>query len=77
MTLPCQLLLDCSLHLAGVKGVPASFAYDSSQTPLTPAAVQAFFPEALAGKQPVCDLVSKVRLHKILDTIPKTATLAW
>ena len=36
----CHLLPDCSLHLAGLKGSP----------PLTPAAVQAFLPEALAGK---------------------------
>ena len=69
MTLPCQLLLDCSLHLAGVKGVPLSFACDYSQTPLTPAVVQAFSPEALPGKIGTYVLVAKVRLHKILDTI--------
>jgi len=36
----CHLLPDCSLRLAGLKGSP----------PLTPAADQAVFLEALAGK---------------------------
>jgi hypothetical protein len=36
----CHLLPDFSLRLAGLKGNP----------PLTPAAAQAVFPEALAGK---------------------------
>ena len=36
----CHLLLDFSLRLAGLKGSPS----------LTPAAAQAVFPEALAGK---------------------------
>ena len=40
MTHSCHLLLDFSLRLAGLKGSPS----------LTPAAAQAVFPEALAGK---------------------------
>ena len=36
----CHLLPDFSLRLAGLNGSP----------PLTPAAAQAFLPEALAGK---------------------------
>jgi len=37
----CHPLHDCSLLLAGIKGKP----------PLTPAAVQAVFPEALAEEK--------------------------
>jgi hypothetical protein len=50
MIFSCPLLLDCSLHFARLKGVPGTLFDETLQTPLTPAAVQAPFPEALAGK---------------------------
>jgi len=39
----CHLLPNCSLRLAGIKG----------RSPLTPAAPQALFQEALAGKMSI------------------------
>jgi len=48
MTFSWQLLGDCNLRLAGFKGV-LGLQWAHPETPLTPAAAQVFFPEALPG----------------------------
>jgi len=63
MTIPCQLLADCSLRLAGLKGVPNSFSAFARNT-LDPRCGSGWFSRSAARE----DGLGWCRLHKTIDT---------
>jgi hypothetical protein len=64
MTIPCQLLADCSLRLAGLKGVPNSFSAFARNT-LDPRCGSGWFSRSAARE----DGLGWCRLHKTIDFV--------